>query len=277
MYNYISHISCEEKDFPVHYAYPNRFEQFTTINLPAKMTLDNDILEKSNAAFDFRKEYELVNDTQIYNQYKYLSKSLEISPEEYQTVCSDMNEVARNLRLTLYYPKFNYMQSEEFQELFKTLSKKAKKSKRKNNKKGKQNDSEFEIEEEIIPITTTTTYTYDADGSDGENEPIFTIVEEMPVFKGGNDSMYVYIKEKLKYPDWELKEKIQGTVYVSFVVNKYGKTQNVKVLRSVADSKNFDSESIRIIEEMPKWTHGKQAGEAVSVQYTIPISFKLDD
>ena len=89
--------------------------------------------------------------------------------------------------------------------------------------------------------------------------------------------MYVYIKEKLKYPDWELKEKIQGTVYVSFVVNKYGKTQNVKVLRSVADSKNFDSESIRIIEEMPKWTHGKQAGEAVSVQYTIPISFKLDD
>lgn len=99
--------------------------------------------------------------------------------------------------------------------------------------------------------------------------------EVMPEFVGGFDSLVSYIKENLKYPEWEKREKIEGNVFVSFTVDKNGEIIDPKILKSVDGSKNFDNEVIRIIKAMPNWNPGQEQGQNVAVQFTLPIKFKL--
>jgi TonB family protein len=281
VYSYISSVSCEEKKHPVQFTFPNKFEQKTTINLPSKMNLDSEKLEKDNDAFDFTRSYELKNDTQIVIDYSFKSNSKEISSKGFQTVCADMNDITRNLSLSLYYPKVNILQTEDFQKIIKQYSKESKKKKRKQKKKNKDEsiipitkttiDTIFEKSDTLVKTTTTLTHSPKPE----KEEIIFTIVEEMPVFNGGNDSMFIYINNNLQFPEWEKQNKIEGTVYVSFVINREGGINDIKIIRSVENAKNFDQEVKRIITEMPQWTPGRQRGEKVSVRYTLPISFKL--
>ena len=67
--------------------------------------------------------------------------------------------------------------------------------------------------------------------------------------------------------------KIEGNVVVQFVVKKDGSIGEVKVVRSV--EKNLDREAVRVIKSLPKFTPGRQNGEAVNVWYTLPVPFKL--
>jgi TonB family protein len=114
-------------------------------------------------------------------------------------------------------------------------------------------------------------------GSDttfGHSEP-FPYVEIMPEFKGGIDSLMSFIKQNLIYPKWERENKIEGKVFVTFVVDKNGKIKDPYIIRSVQGSKNFDKEVIRVISIMPEWTPGQQDGKNVDVQFNLPINFKL--
>ena len=101
------------------------------------------------------------------------------------------------------------------------------------------------------------------------------LAEVMPEFIGGFDSLIVYIKENLKYPEWEKKAKIQGNVFVSFTVDKDGKIIDPKILKSVVGAKNFDNEVLRLVNAMPKWKPGQEQGEKVAVQFVLPIKFAL--
>jgi len=103
---------------------------------------------------------------------------------------------------------------------------------------------------------------------------IFTIVEEMPQFRGGQDSLTSYLVRNLKYPLEAQKNKTKGKVYITFVVSKTGDITDVKILRGV--SQQIDEEALRVIKLMPAWTPGKQNGKPVDVQYNMPINFKLD-
>ncbi|MBE0639962.1 MAG: M56 family metallopeptidase [Bacteroidales bacterium] len=105
--------------------------------------------------------------------------------------------------------------------------------------------------------------------------PVFTVVEEMPQFPGGDEARMKYMVENIKYPDEAKKKGIQGTVYVTFVVEKDGKISDVKVLRGIGGG--CDEEAVRVIKNMPVWTPGKQRGEAVRVQFNTPIRFALGD
>ncbi len=111
---------------------------------------------------------------------------------------------------------------------------------------------------------------------EGEQEepPIFTVVEDMPKFPGGNKAMYAFLGENIKYPDVAKQEGYQGKVFVTFVVEKDGSVSNVKLVRGVHES--LDKEAMRVIKIMPKWEPGTQRGKAVRVQYTLPIKFTLD-
>ena len=82
-----------------------------------------------------------------------------------------------------------------------------------------------------------------------------------------------FIGENVKYPKQAATDKVQGKVFVSFVVNSSGKVENTKVVRGVHPA--LDAEAMRVISLMPDWKPGKQRGQAVSVEYTIPIEFKL--
>ena len=104
-------------------------------------------------------------------------------------------------------------------------------------------------------------------------EQIFTIVEEMPSFPGGEAAMMKYLANSIKYPAIAKDANIQGTVYVTFVVNEKGEVKDVKVLRSIGGG--TDEEAIRVVQNMPKWKPGKQRGKPVKVQYNLPIRFTL--
>ncbi len=108
----------------------------------------------------------------------------------------------------------------------------------------------------------------------GNTEP-YQLVDVMPEFKGGIDSLMSFVRQNLKYPDWERENKIEGKVFVSFIVDKNGKIAEPKILRSVQGSKNFDKEVIRMIKNMPDWTPGQQDKKTVEVQFNLPINFKL--
>lgn len=116
---------------------------------------------------------------------------------------------------------------------------------------------EIEVEEEV----------------EEESNEVFLIVEQMPVFPGGDEALRKYLAQSVKYPVIAQENGIQGRVFVSFVVNQKGEVTNVKVARPF--DPNLDKEAVRVVQSMPKWTPGMQRGKAVKVSYTVPINFVL--
>jgi protein TonB len=106
-----------------------------------------------------------------------------------------------------------------------------------------------------------------------EEQQIFTIVEEMPSFPGGDAALMKYLGNNIKYPAIAKDAGIQGTVYVTFVVDEKGEVKDAKVLRSIGGG--CDEEAIRVVKSMPTWKPGKQRGKSVKVQYNLPIRFTL--
>lgn len=107
----------------------------------------------------------------------------------------------------------------------------------------------------------------------GDTEPIFKVVETMPKFPGGTAGLMKYLARSIKYPTIAQKNKEQGRVIIKMVVGKDGSLSDIKVLRSVSPS--LDAEAIRVVGNMPKWEPGQQRGQAVAVEYTLPIVFRL--
>lgn len=117
------------------------------------------------------------------------------------------------------------------------------------------------------------------DGFDKEPEikehlPVITrFPEKNPEFIGGEDAMYAFLRQKLKYPKSALDMGIEAKLYVQFIVNTDGSISEVKVLKS--QGYGFDQEAARVINQMPKWKPGSQGGKKVRVIYVIPIIFAL--
>lgn len=109
--------------------------------------------------------------------------------------------------------------------------------------------------------------------SSNTNGHVFTVVEQMPQFPGGDAALMGYIRDTMHYPTIAKENGVQGRVVVSFVVEKDGSITNVAVLRSVGPS--LDREAIRIVRSMPRWIPGKQNGHTVSVKYQVPVTFRL--
>lgn len=107
-----------------------------------------------------------------------------------------------------------------------------------------------------------------------DDDDIFDVVEEMPVFPGGQTGLMEFIAKNLRYPVKAQKEGIQGRVIARFIVEKDGSVSNLAVARRSASSE-LDAEAIRVLSTMPKWTPGKQRGKEVRVKYTVPIAFRL--
>lgn len=104
-------------------------------------------------------------------------------------------------------------------------------------------------------------------------QQIFTVVEEMPKFPGGEGELLSYIAKAMKYPVIAQENGIQGRVVCSFVINRDGSVVDAEVVRGVDAS--LDKEALRVINSMPKWSPGKQRGKPVRVKYTIPVTFRL--
>ena len=107
-----------------------------------------------------------------------------------------------------------------------------------------------------------------------EEEVIFMVVETMPEFPGGQQALFKYLAENVKYPVIAQENGIQGRVICQFVVNKDGSIVDVVAVRSSGEP-SLDKEAIRVIKSMPKWKPGKQRGKPVRVKYTVPVNFRL--
>ena len=102
---------------------------------------------------------------------------------------------------------------------------------------------------------------------------VFTVVEVMPEFPGGQGALLQFLAKSIKYPVIAQQNGIQGRVTCSFVVGKDGVIRNIEVIRGVDPS--LDLEATRVISMMPKWKPGMQKGKEVSVKYTVPVTFRL--
>jgi len=108
-----------------------------------------------------------------------------------------------------------------------------------------------------------------------EEDPnkIFTAVEKDPSFKGGIEKFYSYLQKNIHYPAVAKENNVQGKVFMTFVVERDGSLTDIKVLRPLGSG--CDEEATRVLKASPKWTPGIQNGRPVRVQYTVPISFAL--
>jgi len=106
-----------------------------------------------------------------------------------------------------------------------------------------------------------------------KNQQVFDVVEKMPEYPGGQAALFEYLSTNVKYPADAEKQKIQGRVLVTFIVNTDGSITDIEVVKKAFPS--LDAEAVRVISGMPKWIPGEQKGKKVRVKYTIPLSFNL--
>lgn len=154
-------------------------------------------------------------------------------------------------------------------------------------------DEELKTQDELMS-TKTAIGTFDVKGNDDANgeilkakdviaepEPpkheeenkVFDIVEQQPLFPGGPAALMKYLSENTKYPVVAQENGVQGRVTVQFVVEKDGSISDVHVLGGVDPS--LDKEAVRVVKSMPRWTPGKQNGITVRVNYRVPVLFRL--
>lgn len=118
-------------------------------------------------------------------------------------------------------------------------------------------------------------------------EEIFKVVEDMPRFPGCEDEsnkderkkcaetkMLEYIYKNIKYPAIARENGVEGTVVITFVVEKDGAITDARIARDIGAQ--CGQEALRVVDEMPKWIPGKQRGRAVRVQFNLPVKFKLE-
>ena len=108
-----------------------------------------------------------------------------------------------------------------------------------------------------------------------EPPKIWKVVQKMPSFPGGDSEMMKYLGNQLIYPKIPLNDGIQGTVFVTFVVNQDGSLSDIKLMYGV--DKLLNQEAVRVVKKMPKWNPGMQNGNPVRVQLTLPVKFKINE
>ena len=98
-------------------------------------------------------------------------------------------------------------------------------------------------------------------------------VSVLPEFPGGDPARMDFLRQNIRYPIKEKRAGIQGTVWIEFVVGKDGKIEDAHVLHGIGEG--CDEEALRVVNEMPKWTPGKQRGIPVRVRFQMPVTYSL--
>ena len=100
-------------------------------------------------------------------------------------------------------------------------------------------------------------------------------VEQMPSFPGGEVELMRWLSSHIIYQTIDIEQGVQGRVVLKFVVRPDGSIDDVQIVKSLSPSS--DKEAIRAVKKMPNWISGRQNGYAVSVWYTLPVQFKLQN
>ena len=109
---------------------------------------------------------------------------------------------------------------------------------------------------------------------EADDDRIYDIVEVNAEFPGGDEAMYKWLSENIKYPTAAREKGISGRVYAQFVVNRDGSIVDIEILRSPDIS--LSKETKRLLKKMPKWKPATQGGKPVRCNFRLPIKFNLN-
>lgn len=109
--------------------------------------------------------------------------------------------------------------------------------------------------------------------TESDEDKIFTVVEQSAEYPGGLEAMAKFLQKNMKYPAIARRMGIEGSVFVSFVIDKEGVISDIQVIKGI--SAECDKEAARVIKLMPPWKPGKQNGKAVKCRFVLPVKFKL--
>jgi len=123
------------------------------------------------------------------------------------------------------------------------------------------------------PKPTYTSITSGKKTNETEDNTIYEVVDKTAVFPGGLNAMMRFIAKNIKYPMKATEKNIEGRVFISLIVEKNGKLDNIRVIRGIGGG--CDEEAIRVIKKMPDWEPARLNNKKVRLKYTIPIVFKL--
>lgn len=125
----------------------------------------------------------------------------------------------------------------------------------------------IELEDLSFPIIKEDTFPQNR-----ATKTIFTTAEQIPEFMGGQVELYKWLAKNIKYPLEAKNNKIEGRVYVRFVIEADGEIGEVKVMKGIGFG--CDEEAARVLKAMPKWKPAMQNGYPVAIYYNMPIVFK---
>lgn len=114
-----------------------------------------------------------------------------------------------------------------------------------------------------------------AGNSAAQDEPVYSMAEELPIFPGGEMELMKFLVQNMRYPDSCRAKGIQGRVRLKLIIRKDGSiSDKVEVVES--PHPDLTAEARRVVSLMPKWTPAKQGGRAVNLYYTLPFMFRLN-
>lgn len=100
------------------------------------------------------------------------------------------------------------------------------------------------------------------------------VAPEVPAkFPGGERARMIFLAQHIKYPPEARAKKIEGTVYVTFIIEPDGLLSNINLESGIGGG--CDEEALRVVYLMPNWIPGKQNGKNVRVFFRMPIRFVL--
>jgi protein TonB len=112
--------------------------------------------------------------------------------------------------------------------------------------------------------------------SDGEEEKIYSVVEQIAEYTGGMAALIKFISTTIVYPEYAKENEIQGRVYLQFVVRKDGSLSDIQVARSIPGGSMLDKEAIRVLKLTSGiWKPARHNGRPVSCRMNLPVSFVL--
>ena len=124
-------------------------------------------------------------------------------------------------------------------------------------------------------VTNDTKITTNVDFAEFEDEEQpFLVAETMPSFQGGSlNDFRNWVQSKVRYPAIAQENGISGKVVLTFVIEKDGRLTNIQVLQT--PDRSLSDEAIRVLQQSPKWSPGKQRNQPVRVRYTLPVEFRI--
>ncbi|MDP3002998.1 MAG: energy transducer TonB [Bacteroidales bacterium] len=134
-------------------------------------------------------------------------------------------------------------------------------------------EAQVEVKDTEVGVEVAEAVKEEVQEEEDPEATVFVIVEEMPMFPGGDAALLEYLRENAVYPEIAKENNIQGRVILNFCVTSTGSVSKISILKSV--DPELDKEAIRVVSTLPAFKPGKQGGKPVPVWYQAFINFKL--